>query len=376
MTAINAPYSKRQLDGRSLFFFGAFVLPALKLLDAPALLARYAAGDLLFPAFLHYLLQGGVIFLILLFAKKTGKGIFTLAKETFGKWSYYLLLCLYALFFLLYSLKHLLDVEKFTYVLFYDTAPSVFTFAPFFLLSGYISAKSLKSLGRFSALCFPIFLISLTFLLAASVKQADFSALLPLFEQPFSKIRLSFEKTVPHFFDAALFLPLTEKYRYQKGDVKKAVGGYLLGGLFTLLYLAVYFGVYQSIAYREHFAIAKIAQYFPAFSIVGRLDLIFVYLYTAVLFFAISIPVLLSVDCIFTAFPLKSRVPYAFVLNTLLFLFVLFFNKRYNFISSLILNLSPVFWVFSVGLPVLLSVIFLILDKIKGAGKRFKGERV
>ena len=376
MTAINAPYSKRQLDGRSLFFFGAFVLPALKLLDAPALLARYASGDLLFPAFLHYLLQGGVIFLILLFAKKTGKGIFTLAKETFGKWSYYLLLCLYALFFLLYSLKHLLDVEKFTYAVFYDTAPSVFTFAPFFLLSGYISAKSLKSLGRFSALCFPIFLISLTFLLATSVKQADFSALLPLFEQPFSNLRLSFEKTVPHFFDAAIFLPLTEKYRYQKGDVKKAVGGYLLGGLFTLLYLAVYFGVYQSIAYREHFAIAKIAQYFPAFSIVGRLDLIFVYLYTAVLFFAISIPVLLSVDCIFTAFPLKSRVPYAFVLNILLFLFVLFFNKRYNFISSLILNLSPVFWVFSVGLPVLLSVIFLILSKTKGAGKRFKGERV
>ena len=55
---------------RQIAFAAAFLLPAAKLLEVPSLLAKHAAGDLLFPAFLHFLLQSCLIVLISLLIKK------------------------------------------------------------------------------------------------------------------------------------------------------------------------------------------------------------------------------------------------------------------------------------------------------------------
>ena len=57
-----------QIYGRQIAFVAAFLLPMSKLLEVPALLARFSAGDLLLPALLHFFLQfivlGGVLFAV------------------------------------------------------------------------------------------------------------------------------------------------------------------------------------------------------------------------------------------------------------------------------------------------------------------------
>ena len=58
--------------GRQIAFAAAVLLPMSKLLEAPALLSKYAAGDLLLPALLHFLLQGillGVLLFVVFIAK-------------------------------------------------------------------------------------------------------------------------------------------------------------------------------------------------------------------------------------------------------------------------------------------------------------------
>ena len=42
---------------RQIAFIGAFLLPATKFLEAPSLLAKDGAGDILLPAILHFVLQ-------------------------------------------------------------------------------------------------------------------------------------------------------------------------------------------------------------------------------------------------------------------------------------------------------------------------------
>ena len=56
-----------------------------------------------------------------------------------GKLAYKLCLIVYSLYFLFYALLPLLDLEKYVYSAFYDSAPYVFTFTPFFILSIPIS---------------------------------------------------------------------------------------------------------------------------------------------------------------------------------------------------------------------------------------------
>ena len=149
----NAPFKSRidlKNDGvyaRQIAFFAAFVLPMYKLLEVPSLLARFSKGDLLLPAFLQFLLQTGVIVALLFVASRSEKTLFERMEETLGKWSIAVyILC--AVYFLFAAALPLLDLEKFIYAAFYDTSPTFFSFAAFFLFCGYACTRGLKSVGR------------------------------------------------------------------------------------------------------------------------------------------------------------------------------------------------------------------------------------
>ena len=109
------------VNSRQIALAAAFLLPAAKLLETPSILAKYATGDLLLPALLHFLLQGGLLFALLFAASKSEKTLFERLELHLGKWSavVYILLSLYYLFS---ALLPLFDLEKFTYAAFFDTA--------------------------------------------------------------------------------------------------------------------------------------------------------------------------------------------------------------------------------------------------------------
>ena len=151
---------------------------------------------------------------------------------------------------------------------------------------------------------------------------------------------------------------------------KKAYeGGYAVGAGLVMLFLAVFFGIYASLAPREHYAFSKIAQYFPALSVVGRIDLIFIYFLTVVLFFYTCLPLQYTTELLSQTFQTEKKVIISLLLNVALLLFVLFFNQRYDFFQSLLTGkLFFVFWIFADLLPLLL----LLLQKEKTNAKTRK----
>lgn len=361
-SATNATPKNDQIVARQIAFFAAFILPIYKLLEAPSILAQYAKGDLLLPAFLQFLSQTGVIITLLIVASKSEKTLLERLNEKLGKWSivFYLL---YTAYFLFAAVLPLLDLEKFVYAAFYDTAPTLFSFAAFFLLSAYISAKGIKSVGRSADLSLFLFVLPFLALIIMSVVEADFKSILPFFEEDFSATLTAMKHTTPHFADTALLLPLIGNLRYQKGDGKKIIGGYALGAFFTLLFLAVFYAVFSSVALREHYAFIKIAQYFPVLAIVGRIDLIFVYMLCIVLFMFTAFPLQFATD--FTARVLGERKKtwIAAVYSLLAFVFVLFCNKYYNTFYQIFGNtLVPVFIIFCNVIP---SLFFFLKEKHK-----------
>ena len=383
---------KNEVCGRQVALFCAFLLPVYKLLELPSILARFCEGDLLLPALLHYIGQFCVWLLVVLAVKWIGekyqKTPLALLEEKLGKWTAVIYIA-YAIFYLFYAALPLLDLEKFVYAAFYDTAPTFFTFAFFFPLCGYVCAKGLKCMGRCADICLFLFTVPFAVLIAMSVFQADFTGLLPLFEKDFSATKSAFLYSTPHFLDVFLCLPLIGNLRYQKGDGKKLSFGYLGGAAFSLLFLAVFYGIFSTTAPRQHYAFLKIAQYFPALSVVGRIDLIFVYILSAVLFFFTCAPLLYATYLFTRSVSLFKKTPFvqpdfpldlhtdslqkalAALISIAAFFFTLFMNKHYDGVYALFGGLYPLFWIVGSLLPLL----FLVLAPKPSNEKREKSTR-
>lgn len=342
------------LNGRQMCFFAAFLIPASKLLAMPALLSYFAKGDLLLPALGHYLLQAGVLAAILFLASRSDRGFFGLISDNLGKTAARIVYGLYAVYFVFSALQPLLDLERFVYTAFFDTAPPMCIFCAFFLLSGFICTKNLKAFGRSADISMPLFLISFVGLMILSVGTADFTNLLPVFGTPFRSTATGFLETLGHFSDTALILPLLDAYRYRKGDAKKIMLSYGGGAGFVLFFLAVFYGIFGPIAPRQEFAFVKTAQYFPALSVVGRFDLLLIYLMTIVLLFYYSFVLQSAVLCFTRAIGTKKQLPVSVVLNGLLFVYTLLFAKHYNALYYAIsLRLFWVFLLFADVIPLL-----------------------
>ena len=133
---------------RQICIFCAFLLPLYNLVEAPSILARYAKSDLLFPAIVHFGLQAGAVALLLFLVSRNKRPLFTNAKGVGAR----LALGVLSLAYLLLAVLPLLDLEKFTYAIFYDTAPTLFAFAFFFVFSAYFCTRSYQTLGRLADL--------------------------------------------------------------------------------------------------------------------------------------------------------------------------------------------------------------------------------
>lgn len=348
-----------EILSRQIAFTAAFLLPAAKLLEAPSILSKYAKGDLLVPAILHFLLQASIMYALLFASSRSEKTLFERLNEKLGKWAFAFYVP-FAVYYIFAAILPLLDLEKFIYAAFFDTAPTVFTFAFFFILSAFICTKGIKGIGRAADLCLFLFVIPFSALIVMSLQTTDFSHLLPLFGTKFGDTMSAFTHTIPHFSDAVLLLPLIGNLKYKKGDTTKILAGYGVGALSTLLFLAVFFGVYASIAPREHYAFSKIAQYFPALRIIGRVDLIFIYLLTIVLLFFTCMYLQFATDFTCHALHIKQKAIFSAVLNFFLFLFVLFCNKYYNGIYAVISGNLPVVFLFIADM---VPLFFLLIPK-------------
>lgn len=336
--------TKGAVCGRQIAFAAAFLLPAAKLLETPALLSRYAAGDLLAPATAHLVLQGVCLFLVLTLLQKSEFSLFERLQRTFKRGTPWILVGL-AAYYLFAAVLPLLDLEKFTYAAFSDTEPTLFVFASFFFLSAFVCSKSLKSVGRCADLSLFLFLLPFCALLIMGAFSTDLSKLLPIFGTPMQGNVYAFTFSFPHFSDLPMLLPLLLFYRPKPSDRKKIMLGYGAGALCVLVFFAVFFGIYDSIAPREHYAFAKIAQYFPALDVIGRVDLIFVYLLSIVLLYYTCLPLQYATELLYCATPIKNRASISFGINTAALFFTLFCNKYYNGIYRFFCQ--RLFWIFA-----------------------------
>jgi hypothetical protein len=127
--------------------------------------------------------------------------------------------------------------------------------------------------------------------------------------------------------------------------------------------------LFSSLAPRIHYAFAKIAQHFPPLAIVGRIDLIFVYLLCSVLFVYTAMPLQYCTEFSSRLFSCERKTVFSLAINLAAFIFVLFCNRYYNAIYSFFGRFGFIFYtVFGNILPSSLAIFFLTRKKPQSKG--------
>ena len=356
----------QHINARQLAFLVAFLLPAQKLLELPSLLTAHAGGDLLIAALFGLTIEFIPFCCLLFFCKRTKTAPIEALERRCGKITARIFCGVFGAFLLLYAVLPLLDLEKFSHAAFSDTSPTFFIFAPFFVLGGFICTKGLSAYGRASDLLPMLFLLPILGLIGMSLTEADFTRLLPVMEKPLTVSRKAGWKTTAYFSSGSLLLPMMSAYQYRDGDEKKLLSAFGVGAVLTLLFLATFFAVFGLTGEKEHYAVMKLAQYFPALKFVGRIDLLLVYTLSIGLFYYTALPMQLFTECFTRCFSLRKKWITASVLSVLLLLFTLFCNKYWRAIHAFFSEaMPPVFLLFSVGVP----IAFLLLLGQKRQGR-------
>ena len=288
-----------QLCTRQVCFIMSAYSAAGKLLMMPAVLSYYCAGDLWLPALALYALQTAAVWAAAYASSRTDKTFFALAEGALGKVAGKLLSWLFAAFFLLACVLPVLEQKLFVQSIFYDTIPSLVTFLPFFVFSVYVGAKGIRNAGRVADIVMPLFFAAFAALVIMSVGESDMSALQPVLvssspSRLFSGARFS----LYNFADGAVMLMFMGRFAYKKGDAAKITLSYAASAFAVLLFLALFYSIFSSLAPDRYFAVGQIAVFFPALSLVGRVDLVAVYAVELCMLFALALYIRLAVACV------------------------------------------------------------------------------
>ena len=330
------------------------MMPVTKMLVYPTTLTYYVKNDLLISAFCNLLIEGVIVGLIMLLAKKTDKSFFSLIEDRFGNLTARIVYAICALFFFASALLPLAEQKLFVMQVFYENVPSIISFAPFFFVCFFACTKGFKSIGRAADLCLPVFAVSFTVILLLSLPHADFSALLPVTAVSPLTIGKGSLFSVNWFTDCFFLLFFLGNFEYEKNASKKVILSFAAGAFFILIFLAVFYGVFADIAIRQQNAIAQLPKYTTAFTSLGRLDYLFLFALTLVMIFYLCVPMQLCVHCICKTFKNCRPTLPSLAVNAAMLGLVILLNRSFNELQTFLTSQAWfVFLIFAYLLPVL-----------------------
>ena len=350
-----------KISTRQLLFFLAAIAPVGKIILLPTYLAHYAKNDLLFPAAMNFLLQGAVIFLVLLLAKNN-KSFYELVSSKLGHVAAKIILSIFALFFFFAAIMPLLEQKLCVQSVFFDTLPTSLTASCFYLFSAYMCAKPLASFSRTWDILAPLSLAAFVGIIIFSLKSVDFGALSPALQSGGKGIFQGFAYSMSWFLDSAILLSFLGKIDYKKGLPWKGLLCYLAGAVAVLFFLALFYGVFQETAINQQFAFSKISRYFSGVESLGRIDYLFIFGLALVMAFYVALPLQACVDFIRQAFGSREKrfLPeiLSIVVNAAAFVLTYLFDYHFKSLNDFIsVKLFWIFPVFCLLLPALALVL-------------------
>ena len=343
---------------RQICFILLIYTAVSKLLIYPTTLVNISGRDFLFSAAIDFAICAVVVWSVAFLCSKTDKTFFELLENTFGNVVARIIYGVFALFFMLCTLYAIFEQKLYVHAIFYDTVPSLMVFLPFFVFAVYAGSKGFSNIGRSADICLPVFIVSFLMIIVMAFPEADFTHLLPILKTPAKKVLGGSLNTFFWFMEPCWLLMFMGHFKYKKGDAAKLTASYVGGSAIVLLFLALFYGIYGDIAVSRNFAISKISVFFSAIDIIGRIDLIALYVLEIVMLFALVLNIQLAVHCVNKCTGYNNKNVISLAVNAVLLILLVVFDHYFNAISDVYSRwMWIVFVLFAIIIPLLAWVL-------------------
>ena len=322
---------KKELNVRQISLFFITFVPVTKLILMPSVLAGTAGEDLYISVLITSLLEVFTAFMILAAYKKHKTDFFNVLSSHFGKTGKAVILVLYFLYFTVKLFSPLNEQKEYVHLTLYETAPTFFSFAPFFLVAVLICVAELRTLGRLSDLLFPLTVLSIALVFGLSIQSLDFTAVMPVGANGIKKIITASYYSLNWFGDAVYLLFFIGNFEPEKHGTLKIILSYSASLFVSVLFALTFYLAFGPIAERTQFALTDISKYSTVINNIGRIDYCAIFAILGVSAISLSLPMFFQVSIIKELFSLKKKTVPAVVVP--LFYLILTFALSENFIA-------------------------------------------
>ncbi len=353
-----------QLKTRQVCLFIIAFLPVTKIFILPSILASHAGEDLWLCAAFSLLLDFITLFFVISACKKAKTNLVNLLESNLGKTLTKILAFIYVIYFLSKAVVPLNEQKDYVELTLYTLKPSKLYFLPFFGIAFYFCTKKLRVLGRAADILWLFTSVGIILLLALSIPNSNFEAILPVGAHGLKSILKGCYSTAGWFGDSLYIAFFIGNFEYKKGDDKKIFLSFLIAALMIILFMIIFYCVFTSIAFRQRFALTEVSKYTSVINNIGRFDYLGIVLILISCIFALSIPLFFATKLLNYVFNIRIKWLSSIIVIIIEALIMVVFTQYYLTIENLNMKYASAFYiVFGNLLPI--ATIFLKNKEIK-----------
>ncbi|MBQ0099185.1 MAG: GerAB/ArcD/ProY family transporter, partial [Firmicutes bacterium] len=252
------------------------------------------------------------------------------------------------------------EQKEYVILTLYITLPKSLPFIPFFFASYYICVQKTRALGRFADVLWALTLISYLLLVSLSIKNADFSAFLPVNYHNTKNIISGSYHALSWFGDGVYLLFLIGEFEWEKKSFLKIMLSYLTTFFLILIFSFLFYCIFSSIAFRQRFAMTEISKYSSVINSTGRFDYIGIGIILLVNVFAVSLPLFFACKIMQELFNIKKNWVCALIVNIFAFIFSYTLESQFYYIEQFIINyVGILFFILGNVFPIILTLMNL-----------------
>lgn len=352
-----------QLKPRQICLFFISFTAVTKFFTMPSIIAKIANEDMWICSLINVLLDLSTIIALVFVCKKHKKTFIGLLEENLGKPITKIIIFLYFLYFLLKSFIPINEQKAFVELALYINLTTDLYFIPFFIVAFYISTKELRVWGRVADVVWIITLGGFFLLIALSITNTDFLAILPIGARGFKNVAKGSYLSANWFGESAYFLFFIGEFAYEKKYGLKIILSYLAGAIMLIIFMIIFYGIFTSIAFRQSFALTEIAKYTTVINNIGRFDYLGIIMVLFANIFALSVPVFFACRCLNYLFNLKQKWISSLIVIAFLFVLTIALNEFYYSLEKLFSGYLSAYFLIMANIIPLICLFFTKKEK-------------
>ncbi len=357
----------KDITGRQAIILMAIVMCATKFFILPSNLLTTGHQNIVYLLFLFFVLE----FLLLLVMVQISmlhpdKTFYDLINDSFGV---VVAKIIYALFFVFFICKLSINIiETYTFFLgtLYDELSSILYILPILLLIFYMTYIGLRSIGRSAELIWIFVFLGLAVTLIIAIPNANFSYLLPIFDEDINTSFNILSSNALWFGDYFVYLFFLGKIKFQNNYFKKfaIISGIVM--FIIVFFMAVFYCVFPYISGMVHYGVSDITHITTHTTNIGQLDWLNITLWTFASIIQIVIFGYCAQQCISKIFNIKQK--YISCSISLIILCILLFILDFRLVKLITFVQGPIRFLFPILFLVALNIItmhFIVFYKTK-----------